>query len=92
MGHYDANVPIKPATPGRFVLVRVSAEMNPSKLETAINGPIIPLTIIFASFRGTYISYLFPFMFVSLLPIFIIIYTGPISHAPLLEQCDTILH
>ncbi len=28
MGRYDANYPIKPATPGRFVLVRVSSEMN----------------------------------------------------------------
>ncbi len=91
MGRYDANDPIKPATPGRFVLVRESAEMNPRKLVTAINGPIIPLTIIFQPFRGTYRSYLFPFVFVSLLPILIIIYVSLISHAPLLEQCDTIL-
>lgn len=73
MGHYDANVPIKPATPGRFVLVRVSAEMNPSKLVIAVNRPILPLTIIFPPFRGTYRSYMFPFMFVSLLSIFVII-------------------
>lgn len=50
MGHYDANVPIKLATPGRFVLVRVSAEMNPSKLVTAINAPLISLTIIYTPF------------------------------------------
>lgn len=89
MGRYDANDPTKPATPGRFVLVRVSAEMNPSKLVTAINGPITDHN--FTPFRGTYRSYLFPFVFVSLLPIFIIIYASLISHAPLLEQCDTIL-
>lgn len=74
MGHYDANVPIKPATPGRFVLVRVSAEMNPSKLVTTINGPIISLTIIFTPFWGTEVicfhlclcpSYLFYYLLAS---------------------------